>query len=83
MSLSPTNGDGAMVDAKYRAVYNQPSKFRAMSVDKRIQPDYHDTPEQAFTEYLAWKSEDFLIVETFPGSRKFPCFGDDVKEDCE
>lgn len=72
-----------MVANKYKAVYNQPSKFRAMSVDKRIQPDYHDTPEQAFNEYLACKSEDFLIMETFPGFRMFPCFGDNVKEDCE
>lgn len=72
-----------MVDPKYRKIYQEKSKFRAMTVDKNITPDKYDTPQEAYAGYMACKSEDFLIVETFPGWRKFPCYGNNVKEDSE
>ncbi len=72
-----------MVDKIYKAIYNQPSKFRAMSVSKDIAPDYWDTPQEAIQYYLIGKPQDFFVVETFPGHGMFPVYGDNVKEDCE
>lgn len=67
-----------MVDRKYRDVYNQPVKYRVMMCDKWIFAEKYDSIEDALSSAFGL-TEDFFVVETFPGLRKFPMYNDNVK----
>ncbi len=79
MSLSQDDGASAMVDVKYRKLYNQPIQYRAMTTDKWLYAEKYNTVQDVMDSCMDMLVEDFFIVETFPGYKKFPVYNDNVK----